>query len=871
MTSPTPHHFYGGRSARSNEVHPFDETDFPSLVKSIYFRPVPIGVTKAEFLAMPKDARDAAKNGPYVTAASFNPDTPTRKRDHARSIELLFLDLDEDENTTHLAREIASVPETALSALAPFNCLVHHTANSTPHAPRLRVIVEAASLPLDAHRAAVALVLRRLGLPDQFKGAVESNNCVLPMFRPVMFKGENDSPVIAHRIDGRAVTLEDIGDAGEEGNLLPEGDDTYAATWDDALGDLDQLPVQGMTVDMMRPAVMKLDPDMEYRPWLDVAAALRHQFRTEDEARQAFDLFDEWSSAGAKYKGRKETLFKWKSFRPDAGKRRSVTIRTLIKRAKEAGWEPATIHVELKQSFAEWLKSTEVEVVSATGCARILATPEITPLQEAEYIKDLLHHLRGAGKRIGEADLRKEMSRLRSVERKEKADEGTTELWLQPFVYDSAADRFIHTCNTTEVVMSPAAFDRTFGHKMLEIEAGAEGGIPTNGKPKVDATTHALNVRKIPTVIGGIYAPEIDDAVITPENKIIKVTTHKLNTYARHLIPPLEADPEKVAKVAKWWRIHLETLIGDKQTADYVHWFCAALVQHPGRKIPWAILFQSAEGVGKTLLSELIGAAIAQENVSIVEPSSLASGAWNEWAANVQLIVFEEIKVPGHARIETMNRLKTILTNENIQVVQKFKDSRKARNVANVLAFTNFKDSIHLSESSRRWLVIWSPIQTKQQVAALHASGHFTKVAVIKKHGGALRKHLMDTVIPDDFPWDGPPPETAYTRLTINEGKNVLQREIEDMIANPGEPLVCCDVIDLAHLDDSTYALAKNNHPARHYLQILGYEPYGEGKFDINGHRTEVWWHAGNFDMSECKTPDEVLAERRAGMGDMSI
>lgn len=824
-----------------------------------------MSMTKADFLAMPKEGRDAAKNGPYVTAASFDPDFLTRKRDHAESIELIFIDLDEDANTAALAHEIASVPHTATSALHPFNCVIHHTANSTPEAPRLRIVVEVASLPLDAHRAAVALVTRRLGLPKEFKGAVESNNCVLPMFRPVMFMGEEDSPVIAHTVTGRAITMDDLNDTGEEGNEDMASEDNFAADFsDELLGDLDQLPVAGMTVAIIRPAVMKLDPDMEYKPWLDVAAALRHQFRREDEAREAFDLFDEWSATGTKYKGRKETLFKWKSFRPDAGARCSITVRTIIKRAKEKGWDSSTMFVPLKLSFKQWLESVDVEQAMQEGCKHILATPEISSLQQSEYIKDLHVFLRGAGKRLSEADLRKEISRLYAIERKERADEGTTEPWLQPYSFLAPEDKFVHTRNGMSQALSPQAFDRMFGIKMLELESGDEGGIPINGEPKTRASVHAMNIRNIDRVVGTMYAPNKDDAVVTDEDGSLKI-----NTYRRHLLPALDFDAERTAKVAKIWMDHLLAVTGDLVIANLLHYFVAALVQFPGRKIRWAPLIQSAQGVGKTLLGELISSAIASCNVSIVEQSAIASGQWNEWAKDVQLAIFEEIKVHGKARMEVMNRLKTVITNDYIQIVQKFKDSNKARNVANVIAFTNFKDAVFLEETDRRYMIIWSPLQTVAQVTALRESGHFDKVVKLLKHGGALRKHLMDVTIPDDFPWNGPAPATDYTRQVIEEGKNRLLREIEDMIANPTETLVQHDVIDLGYLDNETYSLSKDNHPARHWLQHLGYQSYC--RTEIHGNRTEVWWRPDVFDISECLSPDEVLQQRHENRGELSI
>ena len=333
-------------------------------------------------------------------------------------------------------------------------------------------------------------------------------------------------------------------------------------------------------------------------------------------------------------------------------------------------------------------------------------------------------------------------------------------------------------------------------------------------------------------------------------------------------IPAVDPDPEKGERIARMWHKHLDILCGEEH-AMMVHHFLAALVQYPGRKVRWAPLIQSAQGVGKTLLGEIVGKAIGKPNVSLVEQSALASGQWSDWARDTQLIIFEEIKVPGKIRMEMMNRLKTIITNNEVQIVAKFKDSKVHRNVANVLCFTNFKDAVYLEETDRRYMIIWSPIQTKDAVVKLTESGHFEKLRKLLSHGGVLRHYLMNTAIPSDFPWDGPAPATEFTAQLVEESKNKLLREIEDLIANPAEPLVGADVIDLTYLDQRTSLLAHNNHPARHFLMQLGY--MNDGTKDFDGHRTEVWWHPSRFDMSECMTPDEVLAERRKNVEETDL
>ncbi len=66
---------------------------------------------------------------------------------------------------------------------------------------------------------------------------------------------------------------------------------------------------------------------------------------------EGLTLFDEWSSTGKQtYEGTAKTTAKWRSFRLDVEKPR--TIGTLFHFAKEAGFSPKMIYAEV-----EWLEN----------------------------------------------------------------------------------------------------------------------------------------------------------------------------------------------------------------------------------------------------------------------------------------------------------------------------------------------------------------------------------------------------------------------------------------------------------------------------------------------------------------------------------
>lgn len=75
--------------------------------------------------------------------------------------------------------------------------------------------------------------------------------------------------------------------------------------------------------------LVKIDPDVTYPQWLRVLMAIFNESKGSEEG---FNIANDWSSNGMKYKGEREIRTKWRSFRLDAPNR--VTIATLYKMTK---------------------------------------------------------------------------------------------------------------------------------------------------------------------------------------------------------------------------------------------------------------------------------------------------------------------------------------------------------------------------------------------------------------------------------------------------------------------------------------------------------------------------------------------------------
>ena len=92
-------------------------------------------------------------------------------------------------------------------------------------------------------------------------------------------------------------------------------------------------PKLGLTPERMAELVNALDPSMGREPWLRVGMALHHECEGDDTG---FDIWDDWSTDGDTYPGTEGLRVQWDSFRGATPGKRSITMASVIKMAKDA-------------------------------------------------------------------------------------------------------------------------------------------------------------------------------------------------------------------------------------------------------------------------------------------------------------------------------------------------------------------------------------------------------------------------------------------------------------------------------------------------------------------------------------------------------
>jgi hypothetical protein len=804
-------------------------------------------LTRSAFLALDKKSRNEVKQVPFFVPACFRESPSKRQYEHATHCNLIFLDLDEQKDGKCPAAPFVHNPESLYTALEGFNFLAHTTASSTPEKPRMRIVVDAQNIPLHLYAKAVATIGALLGLT---KITTESRVAVQPMFLPTLFSDstEEDHPLIAHRVDDRGFIVKDISESAENEWESHGANGSNGVTHgDDALYFL-KAPVPEVTLTVAKEALAELDPDCTYYDWIETAAALRHQFSPHKDE-EAYELFDEWSSTGHKYGGEEDTRAKWDSLRPTPVGRMPITIRSLLHKAVQAGWNDQRIKENSFNKLLEWMEAvpTATELLEQ-GVQKILAAPLMSHVQESMLVDELRKHAkRRFAITVQATAIKQDLARMKA---RMKAESKTTEkvkepMWARGLCYITNTEEFFRP-RTGEKYTSKS-LNAAYSRWLLPTEEQLrEQDKPINpvtlSTPIIAPDLYALNHLKITTVTDFAYDPS------QPNEKFfvnggIKFVNNYSPTYP-------ELDPKNAPAAGALFQEHLRNLVAEEEYRRILIDFMAFMVQFPGRKIRWSPIIQGAEGCGKTLLAEMQKAVHGKEHVKTIDGTAVLGG-WNDWAFGYQLVVLEEVRVQGTNRYDIMNRLKPWITNEDIPINEKFRSSRDVRNITNYMMFSNHHDCLALTPQDRRYFVIKSPLQTKAQVQALGDQYFSTLFKMLRDRAGALRSFLADWDISTEFRPDGHAPRTKYIAEMVQDSANDVTACVRQLLLDGDHPLVQYDIVsakalmDMLNLQDGLARVS--GQQLAHVLREEGFTQLGRYAFGDDRH---YLWVRGGVDVA---------------------
>lgn len=264
------------------------------------------------------------------------------------------------------------------------------------------------------------------------------------------------------------------------------------------------------------------------------------------------------------------------------------------------------------------------------------------------------------------------------------------------------------------------------------------------------------------------YRPDVADRVFSEKGEVI------VNSYSRPDTVNGSASNLNVAQrreVENRLVTHIGQLCNDEYESEMLLDWLAHQVQNPGVSVPFCPVIIGFPGSGKGYIRALLRTVLGGENVGVVNPSGI-NDLYNAWAADKVTVIMDELLINGDDRIEVLNRLKPLITNEYVMINEYGEKVRKVKNVTNFLALTNHVDALPLQERDRRYWVIKSRYKSIDEFSKVISGGaeeYFENLYHdVNTQGGVLTEYLLKWEISNVFKSIRRAPMTSAKRDMID-------------------------------------------------------------------------------------------------------
>lgn len=231
---------------------------------------------------------------------------------------------------------------------------------------------------------------------------------------------------------------------------------------------------------------------------------------------------------------------------------------------------------------------------------------------------------------------------------------------------------------------------------------------------------------------------------------------------------------------------HLALLFPDPRDQLIALCGMAAIVQYPGRKFQWALLFQGVEGNGKTFLSRCVAEAVGRRYTYWPAAKKIAAN-FNAWLYGHIFFAVEDIHTSADSDI--LDQIKPMITGgDGLEIEAKGVDQTTREICGNFIFNSNHKNAIKKTRNDRRFCMLFC---AQQSVDDLIRDGmdenYMVRLYDWARSGGFARvtHKLKNFAIPDEF---NPAtkcqraPMTTSTAAAIEQSLGSAEQEIVEAI-----------------------------------------------------------------------------------------
>jgi hypothetical protein len=241
---------------------------------------------------------------------------------------------------------------------------------------------------------------------------------------------------------------------------------------------------------------------------------------------------------------------------------------------------------------------------------------------------------------------------------------------------------------------------------------------------------------------------------------------------------------------------HLKRLLPDPVERGYALDWMAWVLQNEKLKPNFMFLMQGEQGSGKSWLGAVMARLVDKRNTMLLRTEDVGS-KFNSWISRTRLAIVEELM--GDDKRTLANRMKALVTQEDVPVELKGKDITTMPNKAAFMAFTNHLDAIKLENSDRRYMIFRSAASGKDDVA------YFERLWAVLDDEAALAAIMHSLVLRQVArSWGlGRAPHTKAHEEMRREGMPEVEQWIIEEFEMSNPPFNC----DILAVDDIVLAM----------------------------------------------------------------
>ena len=150
------------------------------------------------------------------------------------------------------------------------------------------------------------------------------------------------------------------------------------------------------------------------------------------------------------------------------------------------------------------------------------------------------------------------------------------------------------------------------------------------------------------------------------------------------------------------WEHVLQHLVPDERERWIVRYWCAHVVLYPARKVRWALVLYGPPGTGKNTLLVPIRGLLGEWNVMQDDMSKLHGSHFTGDLERSLLLYLEESKEVGKFRGDTLEKIKTVITDYEIPAERKYENRRFVDSFHDVVILSNQPEPIRVEAGDRR-------------------------------------------------------------------------------------------------------------------------------------------------------------------------